>query len=69
MSDRPESLSVWTESSRIADIDAYRETSALETWLRPLWPSASEHRPGGERVSERLAPVTLHEAAHALMNV
>ncbi len=69
MSDPPQSFSMWSESSRIAGVDATEETPVLETWAPPLWSSASEEGSGGWAISERPAPATLHDAAYALMNV
>ena len=69
MSDQPQSLSVWSESSRIAGVDAYQEASVLETWAPPLWSSATEESFGDRVIAERPAPATLHDAAYALMNV
>jgi hypothetical protein len=68
MSDQPQRLSVWSESSRIAGVDAYEEIPVLENWA-PLWSTAFEEGAEDLAISERPAPTTLHEAAHALMNV
>jgi hypothetical protein len=69
MSDQPQSPSVWRESSRTGGADAYGESPALEHWLPPLWSSPSEAGSGDSAIAERPAPATLHDAAHALMNV
>jgi hypothetical protein len=69
MSDPPQSLFVWSESSRIAGVDAYRESPVLENWAPPLWSSPTEEGSGDWAISERPAPATLRDAAYALMNV
>jgi hypothetical protein len=69
MSDQPQSFSVWPESFEAATADAYREAPVFETWLPPLWSSASEESFGDRAMSERIAPATLRDAAFALMNV
>ena len=68
MSDQPQSHSAWSEVSRIVGVDAYEEASVLETWF-PLWSTASEEGSEDLAISERPAPATLQDAAHALMNV
>ena len=69
MSDPPQSFSMWSESSRIAGVDATEETPVLETWVPRSGPARAEEGSGGWAISERPAPATLHDAAYALMNV
>lgn len=69
MSDQPQSPSVWPESSGNAGMSTYPAAPVLEPWLQPVPAGASEERSESWAISERPAPATLHDAAHALMNI
>ncbi len=49
--------------------EAYGEAADLESWLAPGPAGTPEPRSAAGAVPERSAPATLHDAAHALMNV